>query len=147
MTLLSIRKFLKRSFDRINNERFKHNVLQAIPFWIASLVAGLLAVAYSVAFTFFEGQSFHILQYNSWGIFILAPVCFLIAWWLVAKYGPYARASGIPQVRAAIELDTTHYDKKIKKLLSFLKPFLANINRKAVQIIEKIESYISSFRS
>ena len=36
----------------------------------------------------------------------------------MVKYGPYARTSGIPQVRAAIELDTTNYNKKIKKLLS-----------------------------
>jgi len=118
MTLVSIRKFLKRSFDRINNERLKHNILQAIPFWIASLIAGLLAVAYSAAFSYFESRTFNVLQYHSWGIFILSPVCFLIAWWLVVKYGPYARTSGIPQVRAAIELDTTNYDKKIKKLLS-----------------------------
>ena len=118
MTLVSIRKFLKRSFDRINNDRVKHNILQAIPFWIASLVAGLLAVAYSAAFSYFESRTFNVLQYHSWGIFILSPVCFLIAWWLVVKYGPYARTSGIPQVRAAIELDTTNYNKKIKKLLS-----------------------------
>ncbi|MGN6248254.1 MAG: chloride channel protein [Ginsengibacter sp.] len=118
MTLASIRKFLKRSFDKINNERLKHNILQAIPFWIASLVAGLLAVAYSKAFSYLESTSFSILEFHGWGIFILSPVCFLLAWWLVVRFGPYARTSGIPQVRAAIELDTTHYGKKIKKLLS-----------------------------
>jgi H+/Cl- antiporter ClcA len=118
MTVLSIRKFLKQSFDRINNDRLKYNILQAIPFWIASLIAGLLAVAYSAAFSYFESRTFDVLQYHSWGIFILSPVCFLIAWWLVFKFGPYARTSGIPQVRAAIELDTTNYDKKIKQLLS-----------------------------
>ncbi len=118
MTLLTIRKFLKRSFDRINNDRVKRNILQAIPFWIASLVAGLLAVAYSAAFSYFESRTFNILQYHGWWIFILSPVCFFIAWWLVVRFGPYARTSGIPQVRAAIELDTTTYNKKIKKLLS-----------------------------
>jgi H+/Cl- antiporter ClcA len=118
MTLLSIRKFLKRSFDRINNERLKHNILQAIPFWIASLVAGLLAVAYSAAFSYFENAPFNLLRYHGLWLFILTPVCFLIAWWLVVKFAPYARTSGIPQVRAAIELDTTTYNKKIKQLLS-----------------------------
>lgn len=118
MTLLSIRKFLKRSFDRINNDRVKHNILQAIPFWIASLVAGLLAVAYSKAFTFLEGTTFDVLKYHGWWIFILSPVCFFISWWLVIRFGPYARTSGIPQVRAAIELDTATYNKKIKQLLS-----------------------------
>ena len=118
MTLITIRKVLKRSFDRISNDRLKHNILQAIPFWVASLVAGLLAVSYSKAFAFLEGTTFDVLKYHGWFIFILTPVCFLIGWWLVFKYGPYARTSGIPQVRAAIELDTTHYDKKINKLLS-----------------------------
>ena len=128
MTLLSIRKYLKGSFDRINNERVKHNILQAIPFWIASLVAGLLAVAYSAAFSYFESQTFHIFEYHSWAIFILTPVCFLIAWWLVVRFGPYARTSGIPQVRAAIELDTTTYNKKIRKLLSIKILFIKVIS-------------------
>ncbi|HSN10376.1 MAG TPA: chloride channel protein [Hanamia sp.] len=125
---LSIRKILKRSFDRINNERVKHNILQAIPFWIASLVAGLLAVAYSAAFSYFESQTFNIFEYHSWAIFIVSPVCFLIAWWLVVRFGPYARTSGIPQVRAAIELDTTTYNKKIKKLLSIKILFIKVIS-------------------
>ncbi len=118
MTLASIRQVLKRSFDRISNDRLKHNILQAIPFWVASLVAGLLAVAYSKAFTFMEGTTFDVLKYHGWWIFILSPVCFFIAWWLVIRFGPYARTSGIPQVRAAIELDTATYNKKIKQLLS-----------------------------
>ena len=42
----------------------------------------------------------------------------MIAWWLVVRFGPYARTSGIPQVRAAIKLGTTNYDTKIKRLLS-----------------------------
>ena len=126
MTVLSIRKFLKRAFDGIRNKKLKHNILQAIPFWIASLIAGLLAVSYSHGFTFFEAQTFFIIHHHGWWIFFLTPVCFVIAWWLVAKYAPYARTSGIPQVMAAIELTTTKYEKKTKKLLS-LKVFFIKI--------------------
>ena len=69
-------------------------------------------------FLILKASHLDVLQYHSWGIFILSPVGFFLAWWLVVKYGPYARTSGIPQVRAAIELDTTTYNKKIKQLLS-----------------------------
>jgi H+/Cl- antiporter ClcA len=130
----SIRKFLKNSFDRISNEKLKYNLLQAIPFWIASLVAGLIAVGYSQAFAYLENQTFFIIHYHHWWIFILTPVCFLIAWWLVAKYAPYARTSGIPQVMAAVELATTTYEKKIKKLLS-VKIFLVKITSGLLMIL------------
>ncbi|AIH03145.1 cl- channel voltage-gated family protein [Riemerella anatipestifer CH3] len=45
-----IRKRLKHSFDNIQNERLKYNLLQAIPFWIASLLTGGLAVMYAKLF-------------------------------------------------------------------------------------------------
>lgn len=124
--IASVRKILKRSFDRISNEKIKYNFLQAIPFWIASLIAGLMAVSYSRAFAFLESKTFLILHNHGWEIFILTPVCFIIAWWLVARYAPYARTSGIPQVMAAVEFATTNYDKKIKKLLS-LKVFFVKL--------------------
>jgi H+/Cl- antiporter ClcA len=124
--LQSIRRFLKAIFDRINNEKLKHHILQAIPFWVASLIAGLITVFYSRAFAYLESQTFFIIHYHDWWIFIVTPVCFLIAWWLVVKYAPYARTSGIPQVMAAVELATTSYEKKIKKLLS-LKIFFVKI--------------------
>jgi H+/Cl- antiporter ClcA len=121
-----IRKFLKTTFDRINNEKLKHHILQAIPFWVASLIAGLITVFYSKAFAFLESQTFFIINYHHWWIFILTPACFVIAWWLVARFAPYARTSGIPQVMAAVELATTSYRNKIKKLLS-LKVFFVKI--------------------
>lgn len=120
--IVSIRKILKRSFDRISNEKIKHNFLQAVPFWVASLIAGLIAVSYSRAFAFLESKTFSIFHQTGWVIFILTPVCFIVAWWLVARFAPYARTSGIPQVMAAVEFASTSFDKKIKKLLS-LKVF------------------------
>ena len=121
--IASLRKALKRSFDRISNEKIKYNFLQAVPFWIASLIAGLMAVSYSRAFAFLESKNLMIFHSHGWIIFILTPVCFIIAWWLVARFAPYARTSGIPQVMAAVEFAATNHDKKIKKLLS-LRVFL-----------------------
>ena len=124
----SVRKILKRSFDRISNEKIKHNFLQAVPFWVASLITGLVAVFYSRAFAILESQTFLIFHDHRWSIFILSPVCFIIAWWLVVKYAPYARTSGIPQVMAAVEFAATNYDKKIKKLLSLRVFFIKMVS-------------------
>lgn len=124
----SVRKILKRSFDRISNDKIKHNFLQAVPFWVASLITGLVAVFYSRAFAFLESQTFSIFHDHGWAIFILTPVCFVIAWWLVVKYAPYARTSGIPQVMAAVEFAATNYDKKIKKLLSLRVFFIKMVS-------------------
>ncbi len=126
MPAKTIRKFLKKAFDRINNEKAKQNLLQAIPFWVASLLTGLIAVFYSRMFAFLESQTLSITRYHTWEIFILTPVCFLIAWWVVKKFAPNARGSGIPQVMAAIELANPKDDQKVTKLLS-LKVFFVKI--------------------
>lgn len=95
------------------------NVLQAFPFWIASLLTGLIAVAYTRLFGYAETLLLSMVQPNRWTIFLLAPVCFLLAWLCVVWFAPNARGSGIPQVMAAIELATPKHEKKIDRLLSF----------------------------
>ena len=55
MTIVGwVRRLVKGSFDRIRNEKFKRNLLQAIPFWIASLLTGLVAVLYTRLFALAE---------------------------------------------------------------------------------------------
>lgn len=134
MTGQQIRRQLKKSFDRIRNEKYKHNLLQAVPFWVASLLTGLIAVFYSRIFSFLEGETFSIISHYKWLIFILTPLCFFIAWWVVVKFAPYARGSGIPQVMAAIELDNPGYNKKVEKLLS-IKIFFVKIISSFVMIL------------
>lgn len=126
MSFKTIRKILKKTFDRINNEKAKQNILQALPFWVASLLTGLIAVFYSRIFAFLERETLSITRYHTWWIFILTPVCFLFAWWVVKRFAPNARGSGIPQVMAAIELANPRDDKHVTKLLS-LKVFFVKI--------------------
>ena len=114
----SIRRVLKRTFDKINNEKAKQNILQAVPFWVASLLTGLAAVFYSRIFAFLEGETLSLTRFHHWEIFILTPVCFLVAWWVVQRFAPNARGSGIPQVMAAIELANPREDRHVTKLLS-----------------------------
>lgn len=116
--LKSIRTRLKSVFDSIRNERLKNNFLQAIPFWIASLTTGLVAVLYAKLFVYAENGTFYILHHHASWLFIITPSCFILSWWVVMKFSPYARGSGIPQVMASIELATPRYIDKVNKLLS-----------------------------
>ena len=109
---------LKASYDRLNNRQLKQNLLQAVPFWIASVITGLVAVAYAKLFALAEGVTHFVFLHYAWLIFIMAPVCFVVAWWLVKKYAPYARGSGIPQVAAALEVTNPKNEKLVDKLLS-----------------------------
>jgi H+/Cl- antiporter ClcA len=114
----SIRREAKKAFDRIRNEKLKNNLLQAIPFWVASLATGLVAVGYTRMFALAEKGTAYVIHWHLWLLFVLMPVCFLTAWWLVARWAPYARGSGIPQVMSAIELATPKYNEKVDKLLN-----------------------------
>lgn len=113
-----IRKNAKRYFDRIRNEHFKQNLLQAIPFWVASLITGLFAVFYARLFAWAEQISFYFFHQAPWSIFITTPICFIIAWLVIIQFAPNARGSGIPQVMAAIELANPKQNYKINSLLS-----------------------------
>src|SRR5882757_8346401 len=108
-----VRTEAKKAFDRIRNEKLKNNLLQAIPFWVASLVTGLVAVGYARLFGLAEKGTAYIIHTHAWLLFIVTPLCFITSWWIVRRWSPYSRGSGIPQVMAAIELATPKYNDKV----------------------------------
>ncbi|WP_300689940.1 chloride channel protein [Chryseobacterium sp.] len=114
----SIREALKNSFDNIRNEQLKNNLLQAIPFWIASVITGFFAVLYAKVFAWGENFMNFIFDWHAWMIFIIAPIGFVLSWWLVKEFAPNAKGSGIPQVMAAVELANPKEHTKIRSLLS-----------------------------
>jgi len=118
---MDLHKRLKRRakilFDRIGSEKFKNGLLQALPFWVASLLTGLVAVAYSKIFSLAEKGTHVIFTHSPYLFFIITPVCFILSWWVVKRFSTYARGSGIPQVMAAIELSSPNSDKQLKPLL------------------------------
>ncbi|RYY12308.1 MAG: chloride channel protein [Chitinophagaceae bacterium] len=120
----SVRSYLKEVFDRLNNHTYKKNVLQAIPFWIASVITGLIAVAYTKLFLMAESVTKYLYHQYAWALFVLMPACFLLAWWLVLRFAPYARGSGIPQVVAAIQITAPKTDKQVSQLLSLKVMFV-----------------------
>ena len=113
-----LRRSIKKSFDNLQNEKLKHNLLQAIPFWIGSLITGVIAVMYAQIFTWGEKLMNLIFDWNAWMIFIIAPTGFVLSWWLVKEFAPYSKGSGIPQVMAAVELANPKEHTKIRHLLS-----------------------------
>ncbi|AZA76764.1 chloride channel protein [Chryseobacterium sp. G0186] len=116
--LILIRKSVKKSFDNIRNEQLKYNLLQAIPFWIGSVITGFFAVLYAQVFAWGENLMNFIFNWHAWMIFIIAPIGFVLSWWLVKEFAPNAKGSGIPQVMAAVELANPKEHKKIRNLLS-----------------------------
>lgn len=113
-----IREAVKKSFDNIRNEQLKYNLLQAIPFWIGSVITGFFAVMYAQIFAWGENLMNFIFDWHAWMIFIIAPIGFVLSWWLVKEFAPNAKGSGIPQVMAAVELANPKEHKKIRSLLS-----------------------------
>ena len=112
------KRHLSFNLHHVFSSGLKTNFQQAAPFWIASLLTGLVAVGYTKLFGYAEDLLQLIFRWHRWSIFILAPLCFFMAWLVVQKFAPKARGSGIPQVMAAIELSTPRFDGLVDRLLS-----------------------------
>lgn len=103
---------------KIYGKRLKANIMYALPYWVASVITGLAAVVYAKMFTWCEDISGVLFQSNQWLVFVITPLCFVLAWWVVRKFEQRAAGSGIPQVMAAVEMAAPKYDKIVDKLLS-----------------------------
>jgi len=115
-------QFLK---NRLKNDKIKVATLQSLPFWIASLVTGLVAVFYSQLFHWIELLHAEITFERNYWIFLFIPIAFFLSWWLVKKYSPESSGSGIPQLSAAIEMSGKKgQNKAVNVLLSFRVIFI-----------------------
>lgn len=112
-----VRLFLKSKIDLIDNEAIKKNFLNALPFWVGAVLSGIAAVLYAELFAWAERGSKFIFENAGWAFLVISPVCFVLAWWTVVMFFPYARGSGIPQVSAAIEFSNPRENHKVNLLL------------------------------
>lgn len=108
----------KLLFERIGSEKVKQNFLQALPFLVGSVITGLVAVVYTRLFAAAEHGTAYVFQHYKSLLFLITPCCFILSWWVVKRFSPYARGSGIPQVMAAIELSSPRSSALLKQLLS-----------------------------
>jgi len=92
--------------------------MQGLPYWTASIMAGLLAVLYAKLFSWVEEANIFLLHNYKWSLLAITPVCFVLGWWTVQRFSTFARGSGIPQIMASIELATPKEHNKIDRLLS-----------------------------
>lgn len=113
-----IKQVVKSKYDSIDNAGLKNNILNAFPFWLGAFMTGGIAVLYAKLFSWAEAGTVYIYKYADWLFFIITPLCFFVALWVVNKFAEYARGSGIPQVSAAIELTNPRHNYKVNRLLS-----------------------------
>ena len=111
--------FIKVSYEKTKqtNSQLRIQFFQFIPFFVASSLSGIAAFIYYKLFVIAENVSLYIYEKNNYFIFILTPVFFLISWWLVKRFSPYAKGSGIPQVMASLELSKPETRSLINHLL------------------------------
>ncbi|RYY44157.1 MAG: chloride channel protein [Chitinophagaceae bacterium] len=114
----SFRRFFKKKFDSYPNNKLKRSLLNALPFWTGAFIAGCVAVLYAKLFSLAEAGTMYFFHKAGWSLFVITPLSFLLAWWLVIRFAPFAKGSGIPQVIAAIDLTTPGHSYKISRLLS-----------------------------
>jgi H+/Cl- antiporter ClcA len=111
--------FLKVSYEKTlqTNSQLRIQFFQFIPFFVASSLSGIGAFMYYKIFVYAENASLYIYEKNNYFIFVLTPIFFLISWWLVKRFSPFARGSGIPQVMASLELSKPETRSLINHLL------------------------------
>lgn len=114
--------------------RVRRLILQSFPFWIASLLTGLMAVGYEKLFAWAEEVSFSWLRQLPALAFGLTPLAFLLSWALVKWFAPAARGSGIPQVMAGIELSNPVQHQHTAYLLS-LRVALVKVGSSVVLLL------------
>ncbi|AWV97600.1 chloride channel protein [Arcticibacterium luteifluviistationis] len=91
---------------------------EAIPFWIASVLVGIVSVGYEKVFEIVESTSIKIFEFNPYLIFAIAPVFMFLSWYLVQRYEKNAGGSGIPQLMAAVNIAGTKNGLLVDKLLN-----------------------------
>ncbi len=121
----------QRFYRELKNTRFGLKILrripeglldkipyEAIPLWVAAALTGLIAVLYEKLFGIFEKAGEAIFHYNPYLIFLSAPVCMFLGWYLVDRFDKNAGGSGIPQLMAAVDMADTKNADKVNVLLN-----------------------------
>ena len=128
--------YFERLYKRAlqTNSQLKQQALQFLPFLLASVITGFVAFLYSRLFNYSEHLSMRVYEQNPLYIFGLTPLTFLLSWWLVRRFAPYSKGSGIPQVMASIELSKPQTYRLVSHFLS-LKIIVVKIISSAVKVV------------
>lgn len=72
-----------------------------LSFWVAAGLTGLLAVGYAKIVAYVQGMYFNWFELHPYLVSLFTPVAFLAAAFIVVRFAPEAKGSGIPQVLEA----------------------------------------------
>lgn len=101
-----MKDYFFKKLSQFDYQEFHRTAYQLIPLWIASVLVGMAAVLYAKSFLYVEGLSSEFLASYPEAIFIVSPITFLCSWFLVRQLAPMSAGSGIPQVMAAVEMES-----------------------------------------
>jgi H+/Cl- antiporter ClcA len=103
---------LDKPFSYLSLLAWKHRLV----FWIGAIVVGLVIVMLTWL-SEWTTQTYHALSLHyPWFQFIIPPVGMGLTAWLTFRFFPDSERSGIPQIKAALELSTTLADRALKQL-------------------------------
>lgn len=120
----AMRKLMILLQHKLAVKGLRESTLQALPFWIAASIAGLIAVGYAKALFILESIARQIYSFGPFYCFIVAPLGFLGSWALVRFMAPEAAGSGIPQLMAATELRPECDELVLTRLLGVRTTFV-----------------------
>ncbi len=93
----------------------KRTIQRTWHLWVGGVLVGAMSYFYAEIFHRLEVLSRTLFTQLSWWMLLVTPACFLMATWIVHRFAPNAAGSGIPQVIAAVEMDS---EEKISRFLS-----------------------------
>lgn len=93
--------------------------IQNVGLWLSAVAASVVSILLALAFRRLEAIAIQWQTFGGgyWG-FLISPILFLAAWWVVYRYAPPASGSGIPQILAANEINYDQEPEKVDRLLA-----------------------------
>ncbi len=93
--------------------------LQAVPYVLAAILVGVVAVLYSSLFSSAVQFMQRLEREQPYLLLVTSPICFALASVLVTRFAPNAGGTGVPQVGRALTLDPQSQDNEIYQILNF----------------------------
>ncbi len=97
------------------------------PYWIAAFLTGLIAVGYAELIDWAERTAMDFFDLYPYSLLLTGPLCFVAGWYLVFRFAPDAKGSGIPQVMVAIETQENSNDVSFRENLLGLRTLTTKI--------------------
>lgn len=120
-------RLLRRFYTWLNVVLSDYTNIQAIGLWAAAIITGLVAVGYARIFRLTENTFASFIQPQSYLVFLISPIFFFCAWWLVYRFAPGAGGSGIPQVISTVSAEDSKSSTRLAEILLTIRTSVVKI--------------------